>query len=74
MNQKKRTKSVWRRATDSQSLTVQECRQILGTKVEGHSDEQIARVRDDLEHVAAVMYDEMAKDAKSDFESVRWSA
>lgn len=55
-------------------LTVEECRTILGASALGHSDEQIQRLRDSLEHVASMMYDEVARQAQHDPESMRWIA
>lgn len=46
----------------------------MGQEAEGHSDEQITRLRDSLENAANVMYDEIVRQAQIDPESVRWTA
>jgi hypothetical protein len=56
------------------SMTVQECREILGESVTGKSDEQIAAMLDDLEHLAAILYDDVRRQASTDLEAVRWTA
>lgn len=55
-------------------ISIEECRSILGAEADGHSDEQIGRLRDSLESAATVMYDEIVKHAQIDPESVRWYA
>lgn len=56
------------------SLTVDECRTILGDSVSGQSDEQIAKMLNDLEQLAAIMYDELIRVARKDVDAVRWAA
>jgi len=56
------------------AMTVQECREILGESVTGKSDEQIAAMLDDLEHLAAILYEDVTKQARADLEAVRWTA
>lgn len=60
--------------TNVQSMTVQECRDILGASVAGKSDDQIAKMLDDLECLAATMYDDLMNRARADIEAVRWTA
>lgn len=55
-------------------ISVEECRRILGSEAEGYSDERIERLRDALEGVAEVMYDEIKRQAQSDPEAVRWAS
>lgn len=55
-------------------MTVQECREILRESVTGKSDEQIAGMLDELEHLAAILYEDVTKQAQSDLEAVRWTA
>lgn len=55
-------------------MTVQECREILGESVTGKSDEQIAAMLDDLERLAAILYDDVRRQASTDLEAVRWTA
>lgn len=45
------------------SMTVQECRDILGESVTDKSDEQIARMLDNLEHLAAILYEDVTNTA-----------
>ena len=56
------------------AMTVQECREILGESVTGKSYEQIAAMLDDLEHLAAILYDDVTKQAQADLDAVRWTA
>ena len=55
-------------------FTVQECRDILGGAAAGRSDEQVERLRDSLTEIASMMYDEVARQAENEPESVRWAA
>jgi hypothetical protein len=55
-------------------ITIEECRTLLGPDAEGRSDEDIAHLRDSLEDAAVLMYDEVARQAKADPESVCWVA
>jgi hypothetical protein len=55
-------------------MTVQECRDILRESVAEKSDEQIATLLDDLEHLAAILYEDVTRQAQADIEAVRWSA
>jgi hypothetical protein len=55
-------------------LTIEECRTILGTSAAGHTDEQIEQLRNSLEHLAAMMYDEVVRQEKADPEGLRWMA
>jgi len=55
-------------------MTVQECREILGASVAHKSDDQIAAMLDDLEQLAAILYDDVTKQAQADLEAVRWMA
>ena len=54
-------------------ITIDECRAILGADAEGRSDKEIERLRDSLEDAAVLMYDEVARQAKADPESMRWA-
>jgi hypothetical protein len=63
-----------RTAVEAQPLTVEECKSILGDSVAGKSDEQIAKMLDELEQVASVMYDDLITEAQKDIDRVRWSA
>lgn len=56
------------------AMTVQECRDILGPSVADKSDDQIAKMLDDLECLAATMYDDLMNRARIDIEDVRWTA
>jgi hypothetical protein len=62
------------RVPELQPLTVEECRAILGESVVRKSDEQIAKMLDDLEQLVSVLYDDLEKLAREDLESVRWTA
>lgn len=55
-------------------MTVQECREILGASVAHKSDDQIAAMLDDLEHLAAILFEDVTRQAKADLEAVRWTA
>lgn len=55
-------------------ISVEECRAILGSEADGYPDERIERLRDALEAVAEVMYDEIKRQAQSDPEAVRWAS
>jgi hypothetical protein len=66
--------SPQRRTLEPQPLTVEECKAILGESIAGKSDEQIAKMLDDLEQLAGVMYDELERQARNDLERVRWTA
>jgi hypothetical protein len=61
-------------ARGAASMTVQECREILGESVTGKSDEQIAAMLDDLERLAAILYEDVRRQARTDLEAVRWMA
>jgi hypothetical protein len=66
--------AVKRYALVMNKLTVEECRALLGESASGHSDEKVERLRDSLENIASVMYDEIAQHAQNDPEKVRWFA
>jgi len=61
------------RSRPFQSMTVQECRDILGPSVADKSDEQVAKMLDDLEQLAVIMYDDVMRVARKDIEAVFWS-
>jgi gamma-glutamylcyclotransferase (GGCT)/AIG2-like uncharacterized protein YtfP len=63
-----------KRAFDPQPITVEECKAILGESIAEESDEQIAKMLDDLEQLAGVMYDELETQARNDLERVIWTA
>ena len=63
-----------RRGPEPQAFTVEECKAILGESVAGRSDEQIAKMLDDLEQLAGVMYDELERHARLHIDRVRWTA
>ncbi len=55
-------------------ISVEECRTVLGEAAANRSDEQIEHLRDSLERLAFLMYDEIVQKAHIDAESVRWDA
>jgi hypothetical protein len=55
-------------------ISVEECRTVLGEAAADRSDEQIEHLRDSLEGLAFLMYDEIAQQAFMDPEGVRWDA
>jgi hypothetical protein len=54
------------------SMTVDECRTVLGADAVGLSDDALERLRDAMEAAAVVMYDEIARKAQTDPEALRW--
>lgn len=56
------------------TLSVSQCRELLGAEATGKSDAQIESMRDSLAFLANGLYDQLQADWKANPESVRWLA
>ena len=53
-------------------LSIQRVREILGTKANGKTDEQLRQLAEDLDAVAVQFYDDIQAAYKRDPEGARW--
>jgi hypothetical protein len=56
------------------TLSVTQCREILGAEADGKSDEQIEKLHDSIAALANSLYDQVQAEWKANPESVRWAA
>jgi hypothetical protein len=54
------------------SVSVTECRAILGSEANGSTDEEIETIRDGLERTADVLFAQMVEEGRSGLDAARW--
>ena len=55
-------------------VSVDECRAILGASADTMTDAEIETMRDDLEHTADVLFDQMVEGGREGLEAARWDS
>jgi len=54
------------------TISIERCRELLGSEADGKTDEQLQHFIDELDSASATFYDQIQEAWKRDPDSVRW--